>query len=102
MFVQTLYTYGFTPVDEVAMRLVFSGLIMLLYLAIFSPGYLYIKRKDIIPFFSLGIIAIGFINWCYFQVMEMENLSVAVIFVYTSPVFAMIFAAIFFGENYAC
>lgn len=99
LFVQSLYTYGFTPVDVVAIRLILSGLIMLLYLAFFNPRYLSIKKKDLISFFSLGVIAIGFFNWCYFQVMEMENLSVAVIFVYTSPVFAMIFAALFFREK---
>lgn len=99
LFVQSLYTYGLTAMDVVSIRLALSGLLMLTVLLIFNLSYLKIKKKDLIYFFALGVIAIGFFNWCYFTVMQLANLSVAVIFVYTSPVFAMFFAWLFFKEN---
>ncbi|MDV2583350.1 EamA family transporter [Alkalibacillus haloalkaliphilus] len=98
LFVQNLYDYGFTPWQVVTLRLTFSSLILLTMLAIFARSYLKIRLVDLPYFIALGVVSIAFFNWFYFQVMDLASLSVAVVFVYTSPVFAAIIAKIFFNE----
>ncbi|WP_223154907.1 DMT family transporter [Alkalibacillus aidingensis] len=98
LFVQNLYAYGFTPWQVVTLRLTFSSLILLIMLAIVARNHLKIRLKDLPYFIALGVLSIAFFNWFYFQVMDLASLSVAVIFVYTSPVFAAIIAKIFFNE----
>ncbi|MDQ0350315.1 drug/metabolite transporter (DMT)-like permease [Alkalibacillus filiformis] len=98
LFVQNLYDYGFTPWQVVTLRLTFSSLILLTMLAIFARSYLKIRLIDLPYFIALGVVSIALFNWFYFQVMDLASLSVAVVFVYTSPVFAAIIAKIFFNE----
>ncbi|GAA0453516.1 DMT family transporter [Alkalibacillus silvisoli] len=98
LFVQNLYDFGFTPWQVVTLRLTFSSLILLLMLALLARNYLKIRLIDLPYFIALGVLSIAFFNWFYFQVMEFASISVAVVFVYTSPIFAAIIARILFKE----
>ncbi|SEQ81838.1 DMT family transporter [Piscibacillus halophilus] len=98
LFVQNLYVFGFSPWQVVTLRLTISSLILLLLLGTMAKSYLKIRLRDLPYFIGLGVFSISFFNWFYFQVMEQSSLSVAVVFVYTSPVFAAIIAKILFKE----
>ncbi|WP_411955280.1 DMT family transporter [Alkalibacillus sp. S2W] len=98
LFVQNLYATGFTPWQVVTLRLTFSSLILLVMLAILARSYLKIRLKDLPYFIALGVFSIAFFNWFYFQVMDLATLAVAVVFVYSSPVFAAIIAKVLFQE----
>ncbi|QTM99567.1 EamA family transporter [Sediminibacillus dalangtanensis] len=98
-FVTYLYHFGFTPWEVVAVRLASSSLVLFGLMATMARKYLRIKWRHIPYFFVLGIISIALFNWCYFEVIDRASLSVAVIFVYTSPVFAALIAYAFFKEE---
>ncbi|WP_226034798.1 DMT family transporter [Aquibacillus saliphilus] len=98
LFVQYLYSFGFSPMEVVTIRLTVSSIILLTVLYVFSPSYLKINLKHLPYFFGLGVISIAFFNWAYFAVIEKASLSIAVIMVYTSPVFASIIARLLFKE----
>ncbi|MDL4839610.1 EamA family transporter [Aquibacillus rhizosphaerae] len=98
LFVQMLYSFGFSPWEVVTIRMTVSSFILFVSLYIFKPWYLKIKWRDLPYFFGLGIFSIAFFNWCYFAVIERASLSIAVILVYTSPIFASIIARFLFKE----
>lgn len=98
LFVQNLYVFGFSPWQVVTLRLTMSSLILFILLWTMARSYLKIRIRDLPYFIGLGVFSISFFNWFYFQVMELSSLSVAVVFVYTSPVFAAIIAKILFNE----
>ena len=99
LFVQNLYYFGFTPWQVVTVRLTIASLIMLFMLVAMGRKYLKIKMKDLPYFIGLGVISIALFNWCYFAVMERASLSVAVIFIYTSPAFTAIIARFLYKEK---
>jgi len=68
------------------------------FLAAKDPKLLNIDLKDSLSFIGTGIFSIVFFNWCYFTAIKEVSLSVAVILLYTGPVFVAILSRIFFGE----
>ncbi|WP_227938133.1 DMT family transporter [Alkalihalobacillus deserti] len=98
LFVQNLYDFGFTPWDVVAIRSIFAAVILLLYMALFQRKDLKVNWKHIPLFIGSGIISIVFFNWCFFTVMEQANLSLAVVLLYTGPLFVTILSRVFFKE----
>lgn len=100
LFVHGLYTYGWTPWEVVAARVVFSGVVMILFLFFYDRSLLRIQLRDTFYFFGTGILSIVFFNWCYFFVMQKASLSLAVILLYTGPVFVAILSRFVFGEPF--
>ncbi|MRH42543.1 EamA family transporter [Aquibacillus halophilus] len=98
LFVKYLYTFGFSPMEVVTVRLTVSSVILFVVLYLFAPSYLRINFKHLPYFFGLGVVSIAFFNWAYFEVIERASLSIAVIMVYTSPVFAALIARFLFKE----
>ncbi|WP_147803265.1 DMT family transporter [Alkalicoccus halolimnae] len=99
LFVQQLYGYGFTPWQVVTARLSLSSIILFLVLLVSAREYLKIRLRDFPYFFVLGVVSIALFNWFYFAVMERATVAIAVVFIYTSPIFAAIIARIFFKEK---
>ncbi|MBB6452331.1 drug/metabolite transporter (DMT)-like permease [Salirhabdus euzebyi] len=99
LFVEALYRYGFTPWEVVTLRLTTATLLLFLFLIFFSPKHLKIKGKHIPHFFGLGVLSIVLFNWCYFKVMEQTSIPVAVVLLYTSPIFVTILSRITFQET---
>ncbi len=100
LFVETLYSYGFTAWEIVTIRLLSSSMILLAILALFSRSYLKIEWKHIPHFIGLGVFGIVLFNWFYFKVMEQTSISIAVVLLYTSPVFVAILSKIIFKEKF--
>lgn len=99
LFVQNLYQFNFTPWQVVTIRLTISSLILIVTLALMGRRYLKISLKHLPYFIGLGVISIALFNWCYFEVIERESLSVAVIFVYLSPIFTAAIASFLYKEK---
>lgn len=99
LFVQNLYRFNFTPWQVVTMRLTISSLILIVILVLMGRRYLKIRLKHLPYFIGLGVISIALFNWCYFEVIERESLSVAVIFVYLSPIFTAAIASFLYKEK---
>ncbi|WP_163969681.1 DMT family transporter [Oceanobacillus halotolerans] len=99
LFVESLYQFGFTPWEVVTIRLTSATIILLFFICLFSPKHLKIKLKHLPHFFGLGVGSIVLFNWLYFTVMEQTSLSIAVVLLYTSPIFVSILSKIFFNET---
>lgn len=99
MFVQELYEYGLTPWQVVTLRLTTASLILLGLLGLFHPAKLKVHVRDLPHLFLLGIISIAFFNFFYFIVIERTTIAIAVVFIYTSPIFASLIARVLFGET---
>ncbi|RSL29391.1 EamA family transporter [Salibacterium salarium] len=99
LFVQSLYEFGFSPLEVVTIRMSLSMVIMFGIIGIIRPYLLKIYVRDIPYFIGLGVVSIALFNWCYFNVMEQSSLSVAVVLLYTSPVFVAIISRFVFKES---
>ncbi|SES93327.1 Threonine/homoserine efflux transporter RhtA [Oceanobacillus limi] len=98
LFVESLYHFGFTPWEVVAIRLTSATIILIPIISIFSPKHLKVKIKHLPHFFGLGVGSIVLFNWLYFTVMEQTSMSIAVVLLYTSPIFVSILSKLFFNE----
>ncbi|UOQ47270.1 DMT family transporter [Gracilibacillus caseinilyticus] len=98
LFVDSLYSYGFTAWEIVAIRLTVSSTILLIVLLLTQPKKLKIQWKHLPHFFGLGVGSIVFFNWCYFTVMQQTSVSIAVVLLYTAPIFVTILSRFLFHE----
>ncbi|AOM82524.1 EamA family transporter [Salisediminibacterium beveridgei] len=100
LFVQQLYALGFTPWETVGIRLSFSAILIVLFLLLYKPGLLIINIRHLPYFVGTGVISIAFFNYFFFTVISEANLSLAVVLLYTGPVFVTILSRIFFKEPF--
>jgi drug/metabolite transporter (DMT)-like permease len=98
VFISPLYNRGFTAWDIVAIRGVFSFVILFLIMIVFFRDQLRTKLKDHIFFASAGIFSIALFNFFYFEVFSQSSLSLAVTLLYTGPLFVTILSRLFFKE----
>ncbi|WP_066186337.1 DMT family transporter [Gracilibacillus phocaeensis] len=99
LFVDGLYNHGFSAWEIVAIRLSVAAVILLVVLGIAKPSLLKIEKRHILHFVGLGVLGIVFFNWCYFTVMKQASLSIAVVLLYTMPIFVTVLSRIFFREQ---
>ncbi|MGP4041683.1 DMT family transporter [Gracilibacillus sp. D59] len=98
LFVDGLYDEGFTAWEIVAIRLTTSTVILMSLTAIIAPKKLRIQLKHLPHFIGLGVCGIVLFNWFYFTVMKQTSISIAVVLLYTAPVFVALLSKYFFNE----
>ncbi len=99
IFVKKLSAYGIESLQISLIRM-FIGVIMFAVFVLIKDRSLFqIHLKDIWIFFCTGIVSIVLFNTFYFYTMIHSQASVAVVLLYTSPVFVMIISAIVFKEK---
>ncbi|SDH83431.1 Threonine/homoserine efflux transporter RhtA [Alteribacillus persepolensis] len=98
LFVQNLYAFGLSPLHVVTIRMTLSAFIMFCLIGVIRPYLLKIYIRDIPHFIGLGVVSIALFNWCYFTVMERSTLSIAVVLLYTSPIFVAVISRFVFRE----
>ncbi|OMP65817.1 EamA family transporter [Domibacillus epiphyticus] len=98
LFVQGLYTYGFTPIDVVALRVLGAALILFPVFAVFQRKWLMVNVRDLPYFAGCGIVSIAFFNLCFFTVIDRSSNSLAVALLYTGPIFVVLLSRLFFKE----
>lgn len=100
VFVTQLNEAGFTPWEVVGIRLSFSAGLLLIFLLLFKRPLLYVKLRDLPFFIGTGIISIAFFNYFFFTVIESASISLAVVLLYTGPVFVAVISRFTFGEPF--
>jgi RarD protein len=98
LFITPLYARGFTAWDVVAIRSIFSFVILILLMAAFYRDQLRTRLQDHIFFASSGIFSIALYNYLYFEVFSQSSLSLAVTLLYTGPLFVTILSRLFFKD----
>ncbi|MEH7272674.1 DMT family transporter [Neobacillus vireti] len=99
LFITPLYARGFTAWDVVAIRGIFTFVILILVMSIFYRNQLRTRLKDHIFFACAGIFSIAFFNFFYFEVFSQSSLSLAVTLLYTGPLFVTILSRLFLKES---
>lgn len=99
IFVRTLDVAGLTALQTCLIRTVLALLMVFLFLVIRSPGLLRIRLRDCWCFLGTGIISYTFFSTCYFLAVSISQVSVAVMLLYTSPIFVTLLSAVLFREK---
>lgn len=99
IFVKRLSAAGISPLQISLIRMFIAALCFTLFVLIHDRSKFKIRWKDIWMFACTGIVSIVLFNTCYFYTTIHSQASIAVVLLYTSPVFVMIFSAIFFKEK---
>ena len=99
IFVKTLSAAGIDPLQISAIRMIIAAICFSLFVLIYDRSKFRIQIRDIWLFVCTGIVSIVLFNTCYFYTMIHSQASIAVVLLYTSPVFVMILSAICFKEK---
>ena len=99
LFSYILMFYGFSPVQVIAVRTIAGALFMTAFLIVRSPALLKINLRDIWMFIGTGIISVVLFNLFYLTTFTLSSLSVAVMLLYTAPVFVMLLSLLLFKER---
>lgn len=98
-FINILSASGFDSMQIASVRMITAALLFTSVIAVKSPQKLKIHLKDTWMFIGTGIISVVLFNCCYFYTIIKSQASVAVVLLYTSPVFIMIISALIFKES---
>ena len=99
LFVRNLDNYGITSMQIVALRAVFTALMMSAVTLVYDRKLFKIKLRDCWCFFGTGICSIVFFNFCYFRTITLTSLSAAAVLLYTAPIMVMIMSVFLFKEK---
>ena len=99
IFVRRLSTFGFSPIQIVALRITVAALAFSLLLLIKDRSGFRIALRDLPLFLGLGFGSILFFTVCYFSAITIMPLSTAAILLYTSPIWIMLMSVLFFREK---
>ncbi|MCF6136326.1 DMT family transporter [Pseudalkalibacillus berkeleyi] len=98
IFVEALYTYGFTALEIVTLRVTVAAVLLLIIAAIKDVRLLKINWRDSSYFIGTGIFSIVFFNWCLFTAIKETSIAVAAILLYTAPAIVTILSRFLFKE----
>ena len=100
VFLRHITATGLSPADACALRSLSATLILGMALAVWRSSLLRIRWQDIWCFVGGGCVSILLFNYCYFLTLQRTSIGVAVILLYTSPIFIAILARILFREPF--
>lgn len=99
LFLKTLTASGISSLQVMMFRAVMSGIFILFFILIKDKKLLKIQLKDLWMFVGTGVISLTFFSMCYFKTILEVGTSVAVILLYTSPIFVLLISAVLFKEK---
>lgn len=99
LFLKPLLNMGFTQVQTVTFRCLIAAFILGIVMVLKDKNLFKIRLKDLWCFLGTGLLSLMFFSLSYFYSMTYNGVCVAVILLYTSPVFVMLFSLILFKEK---
>lgn len=99
LFLKPLSLAGFDMLQITALRGIFSFLLLFVFLIIKNPSLLKIELRDLWIFFGTGVLSLSFFSICYFKTILNAGAGIAVILLYTSPIFILFLARLIFKEK---
>ncbi len=99
LFIKPLAAIGLTSMQITGVRLITGALVMLPVMIVKHPEKLKIRWKDIWLFFLTGTVCTVLYASLYIYATVHGETSVAIVLLYTSPVFVVLMSAIFFKNR---
>lgn len=99
IFVHFLSPYGFTALQMTAVRGVISFFAMAGFALLFDRRQFRIDGfRELLLYIFMGATLFG-TAFCYFQSMQMTSVSTAVVLMYISPIYILLFSVLVFHER---
>lgn len=99
IFVKALSAAGLSSLEISLVRTIVAAVSFTAVVALRSPEKLKIRPKDLWMFLGTGIVSVVLFNVFYFSTIVNSQASVAVVLLYTSPIFVMLLSAVIFQEK---
>ena len=99
LFLKPMLNLGFSQIQTVTLRCLVAAAVLGVYMLIKDKGLFRFKLRDIWCFLGTGLVSLMFFSICYFYSMTYNGVCVAVILLYTSPVFVMLLSLPLFKEK---
>ncbi len=99
IFIRKLSAAGLDSMQICFVRLLFAAPIFIIAALAFSPAHMRIRLRDIWIFLGTGVVSVFLFNYFYFYTIIHSEASIAVVLLYTSPIFVMILSRILFKEK---
>lgn len=99
LFNRFITPMGFTQTQMFFVRCLVPTLVLGLWLLARDRQAFRIRLRDIWMFLGSGLLSLTMFGLAYFSAMQVMPLSVAVVLLYTSPVWVMLFSAPLFHER---
>lgn len=99
IFINNLNACGYDSLAISKVRMLFAAPMFAAVMAIKDPKILKIHLKDLWMFIGTGIVSVALFNLSYFYTIIHSQASVAVVLLYTSPIFIMLISALLFKEK---
>ena len=98
IFIKLLTVWGFTPIQIVSIRATIAAFLLSIIFLFINKQVFKVKLKDLWLFVGMALFSILISNSCSFAAMHESGITIAIILLYTSPVFVTLMAAFFFKE----
>ena len=98
IFLRQLTAARLSALDICALRALGTALLLGIALAACRPRLLRIRLRDLWCFAGGGCVSVLLFTYCYFLTLQRTSIGVAVILLYTSPVFVALLSWLFFRE----
>ena len=99
LFVGRISGAGLTSMEIVVLRGIITAVVMVPLMLAIDPGMFRIRLKDIWCFIGTGVISMLFFNYCYYSNIQETSPSVAVVLLFTAPVYVTLLGAVLFKER---
>lgn len=99
LFLKPMLNLGFSQIQTVTLRCLVAAAVLGVYMLIKNKSLFRFKLRDIWCFIGTGLVSLMFFSICYFYSMTYNGVCVAVILLYTSPVFVMLLSLPLFKEK---
>ncbi len=99
LFLKPLLNMGFSQIQTVTYRCLIAAFILGIVMCVKDKKLFKIKLRDLWCFLGTGLLSLMFFTLAYFYSMTYNGVCVAVILLYTSPVFVMLFSLLLFKEK---
>lgn len=99
LFLKPMLNLGFSQIQTVTLRCLVAAAVLGVYMLVKDKSLFRFKLRDIWCFLGTGLVSLMFFSICYFYSMTYNGVCVAVILLYTSPVFVMLLSLPLFKEK---
>ena len=98
LFANTLRQYAYSPLHMTAIRGSVAFLCMLVFVLLRHRSALRITASDLLLYAGISACLFGAAA-SYYASMELTSVATAVVLMYTSPIYVLLFSVLFFGER---
>ncbi|MBQ0052221.1 MAG: EamA family transporter [Treponema sp.] len=99
IFVRGLNAAGFSSMQIMMVRSIIAVALLSIIMFFKDRSLFRIKLKDLWIFICNGVVSLAFFSVCYFTAILECGASVAVVLLYTSPIFVLVLSAVLFRER---